>query len=200
MFSPPAASAGKNFTTSRPNSIACSTSLGLDVPGVTGMPLSIQYYTTLGFNPGLTMNFAPAFTARSTCSVVSTVPAPTSISGYLSVIILMDSSAAAVRKVTSAQGSPPSHSAFARGSASLRHPEQLRVQYRFSEFSAIPRSSYIPPQKYNSIVPYYETQFHDTILTIKIILIFLCLSCILLYLMGYRLYKLNNPILLSTER
>ena len=56
IVSPPAASAGKNFTTSNPSSIACSTSLGFAVPGVTGTPFSIQYFTTFGFNPGLTMN------------------------------------------------------------------------------------------------------------------------------------------------
>ena len=65
------------------------------------------------------MNFAPAATARSTCSVVRTVPAPTNISGYFSVMIRMDSSAASVRKVTSAHGSPPWQSAFANGSASF---------------------------------------------------------------------------------
>ena len=118
MFSPPAASAGKNFTTSRPSSIATSTSLGFEQPGVTGIPLSTQYFTTFGFKPGLTMNFAPAFTARSTCSVVRTVPAPTNISGNCSDMMRMDSSAAAVRKVTSAHGRPPSHKAFARGAAS----------------------------------------------------------------------------------
>ena len=45
MFNPPAASAGKNFTTSRPSSIATSTSLGLEHPGVTGIPFSTQYFT-----------------------------------------------------------------------------------------------------------------------------------------------------------
>lgn len=54
IFSPPAASAGKNFTTSNPSSIACSTSLGFAVPGVTGTPFSIQYFTTFGLIPGLT--------------------------------------------------------------------------------------------------------------------------------------------------
>ena len=39
------------------------------------------------------------------------VPAPISISGNFFVIMRMDSSAAAVRKVTSAQKRPPSHSA-----------------------------------------------------------------------------------------
>ena len=38
----------------------------------------------------------------STCFVVSTVPAPTIISGYFSLIKRMDSSAASVRNVTSA--------------------------------------------------------------------------------------------------
>ena len=116
---PPACSAGKNLTTSRPSSIACSTSLGLDVPGVTGIPLSTQYLTTLGLRPGLTINLAPASTALSTCSVVRTVPAPTKSSGYLVVIILITSAAHAVRNVTSAHGMPPSTSAFARGSASF---------------------------------------------------------------------------------
>ena len=116
--SPPDCSAGKNFTTSRPSSMACSISEGLDVPGVMGTFFSIQYFTVLGFNPGLTMNFAPASTAASTCSAFSTVPAPTHISGKFVVMILMASAAAPVRKVTSAQGSPPAHSAFARGSAS----------------------------------------------------------------------------------
>ena len=119
MLIPPAASAGKNLTTSRPREIAISTSLGLEVPGVTGIPLFTQYLTTSGFKPGLTMNFAPAFTARSTCSVVRTVPAPTNISGNSFAIIRMDSSAAAVRNVTSAHGRPPSQSAFASGAASF---------------------------------------------------------------------------------
>ena len=83
------------------------------------MSRSIQYFTTFGLNPGLTINLAPAATARSTCSVVKTVPAPTSISGYFSEMIRIDSSAASVRNVTSAQGSPPSHNAFANGSASF---------------------------------------------------------------------------------
>ena len=46
--------------------------------------------------------------ARSACSVVSTVPAPSSISGISSWILRMHSSAHAVRKVTSAAGRPPS--------------------------------------------------------------------------------------------
>ena len=88
------------------------------MPGVTGTFFSIQYFTVLGFKPGLTMNFAPAATAASTCSAFRTVPAPTHISGKFVVIIRIASAAALVRKVTSAQGSPPAHNAFARGSAS----------------------------------------------------------------------------------
>ena len=115
---PPDCSAGKNLTTSRPSSIACSMSLGLDVPGVIGTFFSTQYLPVLGFKPGLTMNLAPAATAASTCSAFRTVPAPTHMLGKLSVMILIASAAALVRKVTSAQGSPPAQSAFARGSAS----------------------------------------------------------------------------------
>ena len=118
MFNPPAASAGKNLTTSKPSSIACSTSLGLAQPGVTGMLLSTQYLTTLGFKPGLTINLAPAATALSTCSVVRTVPAPTNILGNSLAIIRIHSSAASVRNVISAHGRPPSHNAFAKGAAS----------------------------------------------------------------------------------
>ena len=52
MLMPPACSAGKNFTTSRPREMAISTSLGLEVPGVTGIPLSTQYFTTVGLETG----------------------------------------------------------------------------------------------------------------------------------------------------
>ena len=116
--SPPDCSAGKNFTTSSPSSIACSMSEGLEVPGVMGTFFSRQYFTVLGFKPGLTMNLAPAAIAASTCSAFNTVPAPTHMSGNCVVMILIASAAALVRKVTSAQGSPPAHNAFARGAAS----------------------------------------------------------------------------------
>ena len=119
ILRPPAGSAGKNLTKSRPRAIACSISLGVCVPGVTGIPLSRQYFTTSGLRPGLTINLAPHSTARSTCSVVRTVPAPTRISGNSSTIFLITSAAAAVRNVTSAQGRPPSTSALARGAASF---------------------------------------------------------------------------------
>ena len=115
--SPPAASAGKNLTTSSPSSIACSISPQVEQPGQTGTPFSMQYFTIFGLKPGETMNFAPASAARSTCSVVSTVPAPTSISGIASVMARIASAAAAVRNVTSAAGSPPRESASASGTA-----------------------------------------------------------------------------------
>ncbi len=81
MAMPPACSAGKNFTVSSPRDMAVSTSLGVAVPGTTGSPFSMQCFTTVGFSPGLTIKRAPAAAARSTCSTVRTVPAPTSISG-----------------------------------------------------------------------------------------------------------------------
>ena len=55
--------------------------------------------------------------ARSACSLVSTVPAPTSMSGTSATMRRMASSAAAVRKVTSAAGRPPFTRALARGTA-----------------------------------------------------------------------------------
>ena len=62
---------------------------------------------------------AAAAAGASTCSLVRTVPAPTSISGNCSAIRRIDSSAASVRNVTSAHGSPPSTSASASGTASF---------------------------------------------------------------------------------
>ena len=52
-------------------------------------------------------DFIRAGAFEKPCSFVNTVPAPTSISGYAAVIRRMASSAASVRKVTSAQESPP---------------------------------------------------------------------------------------------
>ena len=117
MARPPDGSAGKNFTTSSPNSIAFAISLGVTTPGVIGIFFSMQYVTIFGSSPGLTMNSAPAAMARSTCSVVRTVPAPTTISGNSVFMMRIDSSAASVRKVTSAHARPPSQSALARGAA-----------------------------------------------------------------------------------
>ena len=117
-FRPPTASAGKSLTAFRPQRMAICTSEGLAVPGHTGMPLATQYSTISGERPGETMAAAPAFTARSTCSVVSTVPAHSSTLGSSWCTRRMDSSAAAVRKVISATGRPPSDRALHSGTAS----------------------------------------------------------------------------------
>ena len=62
------------------------------------------------------MNRAPASTASSTCSGRTTVPAPTRTS-VSAAMRLIASAATAVRKVTSATGSPPSARAAASGTA-----------------------------------------------------------------------------------
>src|SRR6266566_4768601 len=62
------------------------------------------------------MYVAPALMAASTCSAVSTVPAPTTRRGSCA-ISSRASAARAVRKVTSAQGRPPSASASPSGRA-----------------------------------------------------------------------------------
>ena len=84
-----------------------------------GTSFDWQYFTISGFKPGLTINFEPAAIALSTCSVVSTVPAPTNISGHSSDILRILSSAAAVLNVISAQGRPPDIKALAKGTASF---------------------------------------------------------------------------------
>ena len=103
---------------SQPRFIACCISPAEQVPGIMMLPFSITCLVTLGSKPGLTTKEAPAAMARSAWSMVSTVPAPNSISGIFSWIILMQSSAQAVRKVTSAAGRPPSASALHSGRAS----------------------------------------------------------------------------------
>ena len=70
-----------------------------------------------GLSPGASPKTAPASLARWTCSFTSKVPAPNKTSGNLAAIRLIDSSAAAVRKVISMMSSPPSSRASAKGSA-----------------------------------------------------------------------------------
>ena len=118
MPTPPLASAGKNFSASQPMFMACCISPAVAVPGMARQPLSMTYWVTLGSKPGATMKEAPASMARSTWSLVRTVPAPSSISGISLWIRRMHSSAQAVRKVTSAAGRPPSDRALHRGRAS----------------------------------------------------------------------------------
>lgn len=64
-----------------PRSKAASISVGVATPGMTVTERLVHQRTTLELRPGATMNCAPAATARSACAVLSTVPAPTSISG-----------------------------------------------------------------------------------------------------------------------
>src|SRR5262249_50082254 len=116
-FTPPIGSAGKNFNTSTPFDKAISISVGVQTPGKIVTPFDKQWSTTARFVPGETINSAPALIAVSACSVVSAVPAPRNISGKRERICAMASAAAAVRKVISAQGSPPSSKASASGKA-----------------------------------------------------------------------------------
>ena len=78
---PPQASAGKNFSIRQPNSIACSTSLGVQTAGKKFRLQETASATTFGLNPGATANFAPASNARCRSFPFSTVPAPMNISG-----------------------------------------------------------------------------------------------------------------------
>lgn len=72
-----------------------------------GTPRLMQCCTTFSLKPGLTMKRAPASSARSTCSQVRTVPAPTSMSGTCFATFSIAFAAEAVRKVISASGRPP---------------------------------------------------------------------------------------------
>ena len=94
-----------------------STSVGVAQPGMTGTRCAMHQRTTSGFVPGLIIAEAPAFTARSAVFTFKTVPAHTHTSGTSILIRRMASSAASVRNVTSAAGSPPFFSASASGTA-----------------------------------------------------------------------------------
>ena len=171
MLIPPACSAGKNLTTSRPRRSPSRHRSDWKYPELPEFPY-LQYLTTVGFKPGLTMNFAPAFTARSTCSVVRTVPAPTNISGNSFAIIRMDSSAAAVRNVTSAHGRPPSQSAFASGAASFASSNYNN--WNNTNFLDLSKTSFMIPVSFfafinlgnsvlvnNQVILSFNTWFHN---------------------------------------
>ena len=72
------ASAGKNFSTSAPARIAAKASLGVKNPGPEIIPAALVAAITSGSVAGETTSRPPAAATRSTSSVVSTVPAPTS--------------------------------------------------------------------------------------------------------------------------
>ena len=115
---PPAASAGKNLRTDRPQASASVTSVGVQTPGTTGMPRSRAKSTTAGSKPGATMKLAPARTAASAWATDSTVPAPTRSSGTPVAMAAIAAAAASVRNVISAHGRPASTSVRASGTAS----------------------------------------------------------------------------------
>ena len=106
---PPRLSAGKNFSTCQAPVHRHQASVGVAIPGITGTSCSRHQSTTFGSNPGETMNCAPAAAAFCAWATESTVPAADQhlrlrrarSAGW-------PSSAASVRKVISAHGSPPS--------------------------------------------------------------------------------------------
>ena len=99
--------------------LAAMISVGVTQPGVMGMFRSTHQLTTSGSKPGETMNFAPHSSAFLHWSSVTTVPAPTSISGQPSLTALIESAAAAVRNVISITFTPPASSALAVGMESF---------------------------------------------------------------------------------
>ena len=114
--SPPDASAGKNFISVKPASSTASTSETVAVPGRNGRPVSgHRRRAASGVVPGETRNCAPASSACFACPGVTTVPAPTRISGTSSAIARIASSATGVRRVSSITGRPPATSARASG-------------------------------------------------------------------------------------
>ena len=110
-FNPPNTPAGKNFTTSIPNSIAFIISVGVTTPGKYGILFALQTSATDSLKPGETINFAPALIASSHCSLLMTVPAPTIT--FLNSLLAnsMHSFAQSVLKQISATGTSPSSKA-----------------------------------------------------------------------------------------
>src|SRR5450432_591398 len=112
----PLMSAGKNLTTSMPNSSAARMSVGVATPGNTGTPAARHQVTTAALTPGDTMNDAPAVTASSACATVNTVPAPTSRSRSRANASIA-ATAAGVRSVISMRDRSPARTAAPSGRA-----------------------------------------------------------------------------------
>src|ERR1051326_6736104 len=74
---PPAASAGKNFSTRKPRRESASASETLAQPGSAGTGAAASATASSAVVPGLTRNLAPASIAAATSAPPSTVPAPT---------------------------------------------------------------------------------------------------------------------------
>src|SRR5688572_19640163 len=101
---PPEASAGKNFSTLKPQPFSAIASETVAHPGNTGTLVSASAAASSGGVPGLTRYFAPAEIAAAISGTRVTVPTPTMQSGTSPAIALMASSAALVRSVTSMTG------------------------------------------------------------------------------------------------
>ena len=115
---PPACSAGKNLTISKPAASACISSDAVAIPGANGRPLAAAAFRSSGVAPGLMPNLAPSATARARSSAFKIVPMPTMASGTSAIMALAASTATGVRSVTSSTRTPPATSARASGTAS----------------------------------------------------------------------------------
>ncbi len=72
----PSTLAGKNFSADAPAAIAWNASVGVKTPGIVTMPCAAARRSTDASTLGETRSRPPASARRSTCSGVSTVPAP----------------------------------------------------------------------------------------------------------------------------
>ena len=117
MALPPTTSAGKSFMVLMPCSSASISSPGVAMPGITAMLLFSAALAKLMLKPGLMAKTAPASVTALSCSPLVTVPAPTMALGTSFLIWRMASRPAAVRKVISKVGMPPSTRACAKSTA-----------------------------------------------------------------------------------
>ena len=115
---PPACSAGKNLTTSKPCASACMSSDAVAIPGANGSRLAATAFSSSGVAPGLMPNLAPSASARARSPALRMVPIPTTASGTSAMMALAASAATGVRSVTSSVRTPPATSALASGTAS----------------------------------------------------------------------------------
>jgi hypothetical protein len=113
---PPEVSAGKNFTASRPSSMAARISVAVTVPGSTGTPRSWARRTTAALRPGHDVGGARVDGLVDLLGGADGAGAPRRMS-ELADMRAIASAAAGVRKVTSATGRPPATSASARPGA-----------------------------------------------------------------------------------
>src|SRR5215216_3364370 len=98
---PPAASAGKSFTTEKPRLASVMASDTVAQPGNDGSGTRASAAASSADVPGLTRNFAPADKASRISGTSLTVPIPTTACGTSAAILLAASTATGVRSVTS---------------------------------------------------------------------------------------------------